>query len=212
MEVVTEALRRQWRVKLVCKKNNVSKAYKRLLNNELFCIQRIYPDVLERARVRVASLSHQQRPRTPCSGHQSSHSEAPLLPAPVLSAEALRAARLKFFNRQQGGAAANASDDLQTDALVVTTGGTAPMRTPCFDGEFAFQLSFCWYYSSLPGLKFALYQLQWGSGDSAHTQVANLIRQNGGQVSASLRESGVTHIICNSAVYRCSSAVVCCQK
>ena len=134
------------------------------------------------------------------------------VPAPPLSAEALRAARLKYFHRQQGGAAAGASDDLQTGALVVTTGGTAPKRAPCFDGEFASQLSFCWYHSSLPGLKFALYQLQWGSGENAHTQVANLIRQNGGEVSASLRESGVTHIICNSAVYRCSSAVVCCQR
>ncbi len=52
------------------------------------------------------------------------------------------------------------------------------------------------------GLKFALHQLQWAV-DGAHAEAVELIEGNGGQVAQSLRESGVTHIVCSGAVYRC---------
>lgn len=131
LEVVTEALRRHWRVTLISRKN-VNKAYKRLQNDykDLFRIQYIYPADLVRARVMPASLPLQRRPLTPA--HQPSPSEMSPPPAPALTAEELRAARLKFFCQQQSSASANAPDASNPNAMV---DGTAHKRALCFEGE-----------------------------------------------------------------------------
>jgi hypothetical protein len=66
---------------------------------------------------------------------------------------------------------------------------------------FIFSIFSCAHRSWRSGLKFALYQLEW-AGDGVRAEVVGLIQQHGGQISSSLRETGITHIVCNSAVYK----------
>jgi hypothetical protein len=124
LEVVVEALRRRWQVKIVCRKS-ISKAYKRLQkeNKELLSIQHVSPEDLEAARVKVASVSYQRLPRAP---------SVPRPPSPPLSAEDLRAARLKYFRQQQLVLAAEAPDGLDHDDC---DGSAAMSRALCFKGE-----------------------------------------------------------------------------
>ena len=203
LEAVKEALRRRWHVKIVCKGSNVSEAYKRLrlVHKELLQIQMIHPCDLERAR--TSAMSSPQ-PRRACALVPTSTSPlaaAPTPPPPPLSADELRAARLKFFRPPQvigDAAAADVSVGACADSSV-----QAP--APCFKGELVPSILPAAHASCQIGMKFTLHQLQW-AGDGVHAEAVELIERNGGQVAASLRDSGVTHVICSGAVYRCVCA------
>jgi hypothetical protein len=117
---------------MVCRQS-ISKAYKRLQkeNKELLSIQHVSPEDLEAARVKLASVSHQRLPRAPSAGRQSP-AAVPMPPSPPLSAEDLRAARLKYFRQQQLILAADAPDGLDHDDC---DGSAALSRALCFKGE-----------------------------------------------------------------------------
>jgi hypothetical protein len=208
LEAVVEALLRHWRVVLI-HRGSVNKAYTRLQkeHKDLFCIQRVCSAQLEKALKKIASLSYQPLVRATCANRQSPVAVPPPASS-ALTAEQLRSARLKYFcpQNQAGETLVTGGGELASgacDASCLDDNDAAPSTTLCFKGKqpASFANFFRTKRSRRSGLKFALYQLQW-AGDTVLADVTDLIQQNGGAVSASLRETGVTHIICNGAVYR----------
>jgi hypothetical protein len=208
LEAVVEALKRKWRVVLI-HKGSVNRAYTRLQKDhkDLFCIQRVCSAQLEKALQKIASPLYQPLVRATCTDRQSPGAVPPPTTR-ALTVEQLRSARLKYFcpQIQVGETLVAGAGELAVDACdasCLDDNDAAPSTTLCFKGErpSSFTNLFRAKRSCRPGLKFALYQLQW-AGDTVLADVTDLIQQNGGAVSASLRETGVTHIICNGAVYR----------
>jgi hypothetical protein len=140
LEAVTEALRRQWRVRMIYK-SCISSAYLKLqkqYRNSLF-IQRVCRQDLDKAHIRAESSSHLRLPRAPSANPQSP-AVAPVLSPPTLalSAEELRAVRLKYFRPEHRSPAADAQD---TSCLDGNTDCAAPRRALCFKGETALPVS-----------------------------------------------------------------------
>ncbi len=122
---------------MICRFKNISKAYIRLQkeNKELLSIQHISQEDLEAAR--SACVSRQRLPRAPSAGRQSPAAAVPRPPSPPLSAQDLRAARLKYFCQKplvaaDAAAAADTPDYVQRDDF---HGSVVSSRALCFKGN-----------------------------------------------------------------------------
>ena len=114
-------------------KSSINTAYVRLqeVHRESLYIQRVRRADLNLARVRVASSSHQRLVSAPCTNREASVL-APSPPPPPLSAQELRAVRLKYFGQQQMSGAIDAHDTPHPDELV----NSASLKPAlCFQGE-----------------------------------------------------------------------------
>jgi len=136
VEAVREALRRQWRVKMICKGSNISRAYWQLQleYKGLLSIQRMQPSHLERARIKAMSSPPPQLARAHAAASSSPVVAQPSPPPPPLTSDELRAARLKYFRQQQPGAAAAAATDVCVGGSAASA-AAAPAAAECFKGE-----------------------------------------------------------------------------